>query len=80
VKNVMEQLFLEFGLRDGIFAGMFVWLLIYVLNTSRERENKLYNFLEDMKTEFTKLVGSYERLSNDVAEIREELHNRINKE
>jgi BhlA holin family len=76
----MEQLFLEFGLRDGIFAGMFVWLLIYVLNTSRERENKLYNFLEDMKTEFAKLVGSYERLSNDVAEIREELHNRINKE
>jgi hypothetical protein len=77
---VLDQLLLEFGLKDGVFVGLFIWLLIYVLNTSKERENKLYNFLEDMKTEFAKLVGSYERLSNDVAEIREELHNRINKE
>lgn len=69
----MEQLLMEFGLKDGIFVGMFIWLLIYVLNTSKERENKLYNFLDGMKTEFAKLVGSYEKLSQDVAEIKEEL-------
>lgn len=70
----MEQLLLEFGLKDGVFVGLFIWLLIYVLNTSKERENKLYTFLDDMKVEFAKLVGSYESLSKDVNEIREELH------
>lgn len=70
----METLLLEFGLKDGIFVGLFIWLLIYVLNTSKTRENKLYNFLDDMKVEFAKLVGSYESLSKDVKEIRQELH------
>lgn len=70
----METLLLEFGSKDGIFVGLFIWLLIYVLNTSKTRENKLYNFLDDMKVEFAKLVGSYESLSKDVKEIRQELH------
>lgn len=75
----METLLLEFGLKDGVFVGLFIWLLIYVLNTSKDRENKLYTFLDDMKVEFAKLVGSYESLSKDVADIREELHNKIDK-
>jgi hypothetical protein len=69
----MEQLLMEFGLKDSIFLGMFVFLLIYVLNTSKDRETKLTNFLDGMRVEFAKLVGSYEKLSKDVAEIREEL-------
>lgn len=74
----MEQLILEFGLKDGLFAGLFIWLLIHVMNTSKERENKLYNFLDEMKGEFAKLVGSYEKLTEDVAEIRDELANKQN--
>lgn len=70
----MEQILLEFGMKDGIFVAMFIWLLIYVLKTSGERENRLYTFLDDMKVEFAKLVGSYESLSKDVTEIRQELH------
>ena len=70
----METMLLEFGLKDGIFVGLFIWLLIYVLNTSKTRENKLYNFLDEMKVEFAKLVASYESLSKDVNEIRQELH------
>jgi hypothetical protein len=76
----MEQLLLEFGLKDGIFVGLFVWLLIHVLNTTKTREDKLYGFLDGMKTEFAKLVGSYESLAKDVNEIREELHNKMDKE
>lgn len=79
----MEQLLLEFGLKDGIFVGLFVWLLVYVLKTSKDREvkaeareEKLYNFLTDMKTEFTKLVGNYEILTKDVSDIKEEIHAR----
>lgn len=70
----MDTLMLEFGLKDGIFAALFIWLLIYVLNTSKSRETRLYNFLDGMKVEFAKLVGSYESLSKDVNEIRQELH------
>jgi hypothetical protein len=69
----MEQLLMEFGLKDSVFLGMFIFLLLYVLKTSKERENKLYSFLDGMKLEFAKLVGSYEKLSKDVAEIREEI-------
>jgi hypothetical protein len=64
---------MEFGLKDGLFAGLFLWLFIHVLNTSKAREEKLYNFLDGMKVEFSKLVGSYEKLSKDVAEIREDI-------
>lgn len=75
----MEQLLLEFGLKDGIFVAMFVWLLIYVLQTSKERENKLYVFLDDMKVQFAELVGNYKDLSKDVSEIKEEIHAKKNK-
>lgn len=68
----MEQLLLEFGLKDGIFVGLFVWLLFYVLNTSKDRETRLLTFLDDMKVEFAKLVGSYESLSKDVNEMKSE--------
>lgn len=64
---------MDFGLKDGIFCGLFIFLLIYVLKTSKAREDRLYNFLDAMKQEFAKLVGSYERLSDDVTHIRNEL-------
>ena len=70
----MEQLLLEFGLKDGIFVGMFIWLLVYVLKTSKEREDKLYSFLDEMKMQFAKLVANYENLSKDVSEIKVEIH------
>lgn len=75
----MEQLLLEFGLKDGIFVAMFVWLLLYVLQTSKERENKLYAFLDDMKVQFAELVGNYKDLSKDVSEIKEEIHSKKSK-
>lgn len=75
----MDQLLLEFGLKDGIFVGLFIWLLLYVLQTSKDRESRLYDFLDGMKVEFAKLVGSYESLSKDVAEIKEELEKKESK-
>ncbi|MDF2010187.1 BhlA/UviB family holin-like peptide [Priestia megaterium] len=75
----MEQILLNFGLKDGLFAGLFVWLLLHQMRTSQKREDKLYNFLDDMKIEFAKLVGSYEKLSTDVNDIRQQLNEQINK-
>ena len=76
---MLEELLLEFGLKDGIFVGMFVWLLVYVLKTSKEREEKLYTFLDEMKQQFAKLVGNYESLSKDVSAIKEEIHTKKEK-
>lgn len=87
----MEQLFLEFGLKEGLFAGMFIWLFLHHMKTSsaREdkqaktseaREDKLFAFLDEMKVEFAKLVGSYEAISKDVSEIKQELHNKQDKQ
>jgi hypothetical protein len=59
---MMEQLLLEYG-KEGIFFGLFVWLLYWVLQTSKAREDKLYQFLDDMKV-------VYEGLANDVADIK----------
>ena len=75
---------MEFGLKDGVFVGMFIWLLIYVLRTTKDREikadkreEKLYNFLSDMKQQFAKLVANYENLSKDVTEIKEEINKKV---
>jgi hypothetical protein len=76
----MEQLLLEFGLKDGVFAGITIWLLVYTLKTSSNREDKLYTFLDDMKVQFAKLVGNYESLSRDVTDIKEELHKKQDKD
>lgn len=76
----MEQLLMEFGLKDGIFVGLFVWLLMYVLNTSKEREEKLYGFLDEMKNQFAKLVDNYESLSNDVSDIKTKIEKRGNRQ
>ncbi|CDQ21713.1 BhlA/UviB family holin-like peptide [Halobacillus karajensis] len=75
----METLLLEFGLKDGIFAGLFVWLLLRQMRQSTQREEKLYKFLDDMKVEFAKLVTSYENLSKDVHDIRSELQRKADK-
>jgi hypothetical protein len=70
---MIEEQLLNFGVQDGIFAGLFIWLFLKQMKQSEAREEKLYSFLEDMKKEFARLVSSYEKLSSDVAEIREKL-------
>ncbi len=70
----MEQALLDFGLKDSLFAALFIFLLIHQMRTAQQREDKLYSFLDEMKIEFSKLVGSYQSLSKDVNEIRDELH------
>jgi hypothetical protein len=70
----MEQALLDFGMKEGLFAALFIWLLYSTMKRSEEREDKLYSFLDGMKDEFAKLVESYASLADDVAEIRDDLH------
>lgn len=69
----MEQVLMEFGLQEGIFTFLFIYLFWSERTNAKEREDKLYSFLTEMKDEFAKLVDNYESLASDVSEIRERL-------
>lgn len=76
----MEQILMDFGLREGIFAVLFIYLLHSERKNTLEREaaaqvreDKLYDFLSEMRVEFTKLVDNYESIAQDVSDIRDRL-------
>lgn len=76
----MEDMILKAATNQGFFAVMFVSLLVYQLKENKanqekaeKREEKLVDFLEDMKDQFASLVRQYERLSDDVEEIRKKI-------
>ncbi|WP_257130961.1 BhlA/UviB family holin-like peptide [Bacillus pseudomycoides] len=69
---MIEQL-TQVGLKEGIFALLFIWLLVDTKRESKTREEKLYNFLDGMKEEFAKLVHNYESLSSDVEDIKNDI-------
>jgi hypothetical protein len=65
-------------MKEGIFAALFIFLLWNQMQENKrqaienkEREDKLMDFLTDMRGEFAKLVRQYEKLSEDVEEIKE---------
>lgn len=70
---MIEELLLNAGLEKGVFAILFIWLFYSERKKSEEREDKLTSFLEGMREEFAKLVGSYERLTDDVSDIKARL-------
>lgn len=71
-------------LKEGIFAVLFVALLIYqlretksLLTKAEQREDKLTAFLADMKEQFAGLTKQYEKLSNDVAEVKNKITEKL---
>lgn len=64
---------MEVGMKDGIFAILFIYLFHSERKNSKEREEKLYNFLTAMQEEFSKLVDNYESIAEDVSDIRQRL-------
>ncbi len=61
---------LELASRESLFAVMFVALFIYQIVDSRKREERLMSFMDDITKQFETLARQYERLSEDVDEIR----------
>lgn len=79
----MEELLTKGALKEGFFALLFISLLIYQirenryhLNKAEERENKLISFLDEMKEQYAALTRHYERLSEDVAVLKDRLDRR----
>lgn len=76
----MEQSILSGAFKEGLFALLFVFLLLYQLKENKanmekaeEREEKLLSFLDEMKEQFSRLTKQYERLSDDVERIRKKI-------
>ena len=64
----MENL-IEIAISNGIFAGLFVWLLFYTLKDSKKREEKYLKVIDKLSTQFEVL----EEVKEDVAEIKRDI-------
>lgn len=59
------------AISNGIFAVMFVALLVYVLKDSRKRENKYQNIIDILSIK----LNTVEEIKQDVSEIKQCLTN-----
>jgi hypothetical protein len=58
---------------EGVWALLFVILFVWTLKKSDQRETRLMSFMDTMKEEFGNLVRQYERMSEDIEEIKDEM-------
>lgn len=61
---------------QGILVMSFVWLLKYTLDTSKEREARLMEFMNGMKDELKNISNAVTKLGDDVDELKNELRNK----
>ena len=67
----MEEL-IKAALQQGLGYGMFTCLLVYVLKTTGDRENRYQNLLDTLADKFN-LV---EHIQEDVKEIKNKINER----
>lgn len=69
----MENILVSLATKEGLFATMFVVLFIYQIFDSRQREKRLMDFMDSISEQFGELAKQYERLAEDVDEIRQDM-------
>lgn len=62
----MEGEIWSYFLTQGPFAALFIWLLVYVMKSSKERENQLLDTLN-------KFSEKYDLILEEVREIKSEM-------
>ena len=67
----MDEL-LKAGLSQGLGSGMFVFLLLYVLKTTGDREKRYQDLLDKLTAKF----NIVENVQDDVKEIKSHLFNK----
>lgn len=55
------------AITNGIFACLFVALLVYTLKDSRKRESKYQNIIDSLSSR----LNTVDEIKNDVAEIKD---------
>ncbi|MFT4413175.1 BhlA/UviB family holin-like peptide [Fredinandcohnia humi] len=77
---MMEQSLLQGAMEQGLWAVLFVSLYLYQLHENRQtrqearqREEQLTTFISDITKQFEALAKQYERMSDDIQEIKMEI-------
>lgn len=76
----MEQTLLDLAAANGLWAALYVFLFIYVLYDSKNREKKYQLIIQENQTiikELSQKLGIVEDIQKDVINIREELKRRF---
>ena len=76
----MEQTLLDLAAANGLWAALYVFLFIYVLYDSRNRERKYQITIQENQTiikELSQKLGIVEDIQRDVIDIKEELKRRF---
>ena len=73
--SILEQLMPTLA-EQGILVMSFVWLLKYTLDTSKEREARLMEFMNGMKDELKNISNAVTKLGDDVDELKNELRSK----
>ena len=76
----MEDTLFQIATSQGVWAALFIFLFIYQLRDSkisreesRQREDKLVTFINEMSKNFENLAAEYCRLATDVDYIKVEI-------
>jgi uncharacterized protein YktB (UPF0637 family) len=76
----MEQTLLDLAAANGLWAALYVFLFLYVLYDSRNREKKYQITIQENQAiikELSQKLGIVEDIQKDVIDIREELKRRF---
>ncbi|WP_079515839.1 BhlA/UviB family holin-like peptide [Rossellomorea marisflavi] len=68
----ITQLPLDQILSNGIFACLFLWLLIDTRKEAKQREEKMYFQIDKQNEAQDKIVQSLERLENQISQLQNE--------
>lgn len=76
----MEQTLLDLAAANGLWAALYVFLFLYVLYDSKNREKKYQLTIQENQAiikELSQKLGIVENIQRDVVNIREELKRRF---
>ncbi|MDF1508901.1 MULTISPECIES: BhlA/UviB family holin-like peptide [Bacillaceae] len=54
----------KYFLTQGPFAILFVWLLIYVMKTNKEREGRLHDLLDKFSEKYDVVIDELREIKN----------------
>lgn len=60
-------------MEQGVVVVAFVWLLKYTLDTTKEREVRLMEFMDGMKDELGNISQAVTKLADDMDELKNEI-------
>ncbi|MEK5167203.1 BhlA/UviB family holin-like peptide [Paenibacillus sp. FSL R5-0527] len=67
----MENEIFKYFITQGPFGALFVWLLIYVMRTNKEREKDLNGIIQQQNNVLSKFSEKYDLIISELRELKE---------